>query len=120
MLKLGALGPSWRTVRQARLNFQRMVTAAPSGGLGNQMFQYAHALTHARRLGVPLALDLRWYEKGNRAFELRHFALSARILSTSQAETLQPNDLFDQYKAFRLLPRENSINAYSRGSKSAA
>lgn len=40
----------------------RRVVLRPSGGLGNQLFQYAAALAYARRIGVALRLDLHNYE----------------------------------------------------------
>ncbi|MGE0599807.1 MAG: alpha-1,2-fucosyltransferase [Dehalococcoidia bacterium] len=43
----------------------RRVVARLSGGLGNQMFQYAAALAYARRIGAPLRLDLASYEEGS-------------------------------------------------------
>lgn len=39
----------------------RRVVVRLSGGLGNQMFQYAAALAYARRCGLPLRLDLANY-----------------------------------------------------------
>ena len=39
------------------------VTVRVAGGLGNQMFQYAAARALALRLGVPLTLDLRFYDR---------------------------------------------------------
>lgn len=40
----------------------RRVVVRISGGLGNQLFQYAAALAYARRIGAPLRLDLANYE----------------------------------------------------------
>lgn len=55
-----------------------------SGGLGNQLFQYAAGRALAVRHGMPLALDPSWFEhipKSNtpRTFELAHYALAARV-----------------------------------------
>jgi hypothetical protein len=41
---------------------RRLVVARLSGGLGNQLFQYAAALGYARRIRVPLRLDLANYD----------------------------------------------------------
>src|SRR4029079_1980872 len=40
----------------------RRVVLRPSGGFGNQLFQYAAASAYAQRIGVPLRLDLAEYE----------------------------------------------------------
>jgi hypothetical protein len=48
------------------------VVVGLSGGLGNQMFQYAAGRSLALRLGAPLILDISWF--GGSAD--RHFALS--------------------------------------------
>ena len=56
------------------------VTIALSGGLGNQMFQYAAARGVANRLNVPLWLDTGFYTKGrHRTFDLQSFPLKASI-----------------------------------------
>ena len=47
------------------------VTVAITGGLGNQMFQYAAGRALAIRLGVPLKLDLAFYRKSRRGL-FRH------------------------------------------------
>jgi hypothetical protein len=43
------------------------------GGLGNQMFQYACGRSIAQRLGIPLYLDLSWFDNGSRAYMLDIF-----------------------------------------------
>jgi hypothetical protein len=40
----------------------RRVVLRPSGGFGNQLFQYTAASAYARRIGAPLRLDLAEYE----------------------------------------------------------
>jgi hypothetical protein len=52
------------------------VSVRIAGGLGNQMFQYAAARALALRHGVPLELDLGFYDAGrHRAYELGAFPL---------------------------------------------
>ncbi|MGE3075307.1 MAG: alpha-1,2-fucosyltransferase [Dehalococcoidia bacterium] len=53
--------PSWPALG---LPGPKQIVARLSGGLGNQMFQYAAALGHARRIGATLRLDLANYEDG--------------------------------------------------------
>ncbi|MCY4261338.1 MAG: hypothetical protein OXC91_13880 [Rhodobacteraceae bacterium] len=52
-----------------------------TGGLGNQLFQYANAFAVARRNNAELILDTRDLKTGpdSRRDLLAHFALSARI-----------------------------------------
>ena len=50
-----------------------MIITSLTGGLGNQMFQYAHALALSRRLGASLRLDFANY---GRPFALGVFGLS--------------------------------------------
>lgn len=46
------------------------------GGLGNQLFQYAAAYSLALRLGLPLVLDLGWYQENpQRSFALRSMGM---------------------------------------------
>lgn len=58
--------------------FQRPIVVGLSGGLGNQMFQYAAGRSLAIRLGVPLALDLSWFGgQSERQFALSPFRIEA-------------------------------------------
>jgi len=51
-----------------------------SGGLGNQMFQYAAGRALSLRLQVPLRLDLSWYaNRKDRKYALADFAIHAEI-----------------------------------------
>lgn len=44
------------------IKIMKSIVVHISGGLGNQMFQYAMGHALALRLGVPLKLDLAWFE----------------------------------------------------------
>jgi hypothetical protein len=58
----------------------RLAVVRLSGGLGNQLFQYAAALAYARRIHAPLRLDLANYEgdSPHREFLLGRLRLSIR------------------------------------------
>lgn len=52
-----------------------------SGGLGNQMFQYAMGRSLSLRLSAPLFLDLSWFEGvADRKFALRPFSIQAALI----------------------------------------
>lgn len=57
---------------------QQPVVVGLSGGLGNQMFQYAAGRSLSTRLGVPLVLDLSWFDgQSERQFALSPFCIEA-------------------------------------------
>lgn len=57
---------------------EQAVVVGLSGGLGNQMFQYAAGRSLAARFGVPLALDLSWFGgRSDRRFALHPFKIKA-------------------------------------------
>jgi hypothetical protein len=57
---------------------QKPVVVGLSGGLGNQMFQYAAGRSLALRLGLPLVLDLSWFVgRSDRKFALAPFRIEA-------------------------------------------
>ena len=65
-----------------------MITVALSGGMGNQMFQYATGCALASRLGCRLQLDARRYNRRQAfPYALGHFQINA-ALGTN--ETLPP------------------------------
>jgi len=67
------------------------VVSILDGGLGNQMFQYAAALSVSERLGAPLALDLRKLGKaGSRSFALDVFRLKEGVGLISEGEAPKP------------------------------
>lgn len=69
-----------------------MVTALLSGGLGNQMFQYAAAKALAKRLGTSPAIDLYPLIKKTQAtarpYELGIFNIDAPVVSTLRGKML--------------------------------
>lgn len=70
---------------------KKAVVVGLSGGLGNQMFQYAAGRALALRLGVPLRVDLSWFicQKA-RTYALASLAIEA---GTCDAETFVPGFL---------------------------
>ena len=63
---------------------RRSFTIRIYGGLGNQMFQYASGLGLARRRGVPMTLDLSWFETRvadeiERPYLLHHWAIDTPV-----------------------------------------
>ena len=60
-----------------------MITAQIKGGLGNQMFQYAMARALGLRTGRSTALDITSMKRdAYRKFELPHFNIEARVLTS--------------------------------------
>jgi hypothetical protein len=58
----------------------RMIVVQLSGGLGNQMFQYATGRALAARHGTQVVLDSSWIEsEGDDAYELGCFQLEAQL-----------------------------------------
>ncbi len=68
-----------------------MVIVELTGGLGNQLFQYAAARAVAHRNGVPLKLDLSWFEKHpQRTYALDGFMIDAGIATREEIAELRP------------------------------
>ncbi|UYO93994.1 alpha-1,2-fucosyltransferase [Pollutimonas sp. M17] len=64
-------------------NAKKSVVVGLSGGLGNQMFQYAAGRALALRLGVGLELDLSWFAgRKERLYALGAFAINAKTRGT--------------------------------------
>jgi len=62
-----------------------MIIMQLMGGLGNQMFQYALGRRLALERGVPLKLNLDWFEKfDDRCFELDQFNIKVQTASTDE------------------------------------
>jgi hypothetical protein len=86
-------------------NRSPLVVARVSGGLGNQLFQYAAGLSLAERIGGELKLDLSWYKseiRDDRRFCLAHFLATASVASESDVARVkrfrleQDMTVFDQ------------------------
>ena len=82
-----------------------MIVCHLSGGLGNQLFQYATAKRLSFMHGAELVLDLNWFEHAPRnasvrVYELWHYPITARL--ATEAESRQ----FKRYEGriARLLP----------------
>lgn len=71
-----------------------MIIVKITGGLGNQLFQYAAAKSLALKHNAPLYLDLSFYEsdvnKVNRKFYLPYFNNEYKILSRSDSKLFLP------------------------------
>lgn len=76
-----------------------------SGGLGNQMFQYAAGRSLAVRLGVPLTLDLSWFGgRVDRQFALAPFRIEATLRTQCSYLPLHGRALVSRFSR-RWLPR---------------
>lgn len=77
-----------------------MIATAITEGRGNQMFHYAVARARSLDLGVPLGLDLRWFDHGKWEYELGRYAVAGRPLTEGEAERWLPTPIFNQYFGF--------------------
>jgi len=75
-----------------------MITTMLQGGLGNQMFQYAHGLAQARRLGVELQLDTGLLDNdGLRQYNLDLFSgVDEAITKGSKANVIERGLPYDE------------------------
>ncbi len=97
---------------------QNAVYSQLVGGLGNQMFQYAAALSLAERLGVPVRLDTRWFGlTPNRSFMLDRFKVGAEV---ADAAELAAFDSPGRDRLKRKLRRQPVLAALSRHALLAA
>ena len=61
-----------------------MIISKLSGGLGNQLFQYAAGKSLAILNNTELFLDISFYENSpNRDFNLKEFSISSKVTSSS-------------------------------------
>ncbi len=64
-----------------------MIVVKMSGGLGNQLFQYAAGRSLSIRYQTPLKLDISSYENSDkRSFKLEHFNIHAKIATQSDIQ----------------------------------
>jgi hypothetical protein len=61
-----------------------MILLRMTGGLGNQLFQYAFGKSLATRFKTKLALDLSWYTNADRTFELDKFNVNYDLKITNR------------------------------------
>ena len=81
---------------------QKAYITALTGGLGNQMFQYAMGRSLAERHGVPLLLDVRGLKQDAlRSYALSHFRISAELAT----EADMPRELGRIGRRLHRLPR---------------
>lgn len=67
-----------------------MVVARITGGLGNQMFQYAAGKRLALKLGAEMKLDTYWYERtDSRSYELDAFQVPEKSVGRSEIRRLR-------------------------------
>jgi Glycosyl transferase family 11 len=72
-----------------------VVVVRLTGGLGNQLFQYAAARRLSLARGAELALDIGWFRHeaprypASRLYELQHLELPARVISLSPGTILR-------------------------------
>jgi len=100
---------------------KRIITLHVSGGLGNQMFQYAAARSAALRCDADLVLDLSFYHRGrHRNFELNHFNIAAvssplprgkvAALMAGLISTLRARSVYRE-NSFHYNPKFEHVNA---------
>ena len=67
-----------------------MVIVSISGGLGNQMFQYAFSYSISQKTHKVTKLDINNFQTSNlRKYELELFNISTHLISKAEAETLK-------------------------------
>ena len=88
---------------------EKVVVVKLSGGLGNQMFQYAAGRSASLRLKVPLVLDLSWFGVDpNRKFSLSPFKIDAVI--DKSTINLYSSKNFIEISLKKVLYKINTLN----------
>lgn len=73
-----------------------MIIVKLSGGLGNQLFQYATGRHLAEKNSADLKLDISDFKEDRfRAFDLDHFNISGKITTSEDLETFRSDDLLN-------------------------
>lgn len=87
-----------------------MIISQLSGGLGNQLFQYAYGYSRALELGVEFKIDLSFYETYEwHNFSLNPFNISAKIANSNEISYVKSLDNQFQNKIMRKL---NLVNPH--------
>lgn len=77
----------------------RPVVARLTGGLGNQMFQYAAGRAAAHQLRTGLVLDLRWYETpSDFPYSLHHFNIETHLAKRRDLPALGKDRLSNRWR----------------------
>ncbi len=96
-----------------------MVIIKTTGGLGNQLFQYATALEIAEYRNDTVVFDLEFQKKDTRRFELKNFGLKEKLLTDIQGKSISykfKNRLLKLYIKYIAYSRcENRIIQYLFG-----
>jgi hypothetical protein len=75
-----------------------MILIQLSGGLGNQMFQYAFGKALQLKQAKEIKLDISAFEEGYRKFELHHFKISLPVLNSKTSQINIKNSFFQKIK----------------------
>ena len=67
---------------EIKLTDSTLIIVKLNGGLGNQLFQYAMGRHLSEINQTELKLDISWYEKGIRNYELKYFNIKAGLTTT--------------------------------------
>lgn len=93
-----------------------------NGGLGNQLFQYAMGRHLSEINQTELKLDISWYEKGIRSYELKYFNIKAGLTTTEDTilitkMTTRWSDRIDRNIIQKLKPyyRRNHVHEQRTG-----
>jgi hypothetical protein len=96
--------PQYRCVRST----VGCVSVELAGGLGNQMFQYAHGLALAREIGADFKLEFADY---GRPFALHHFGISLDPDVPCDAEVIRDDNDFNEMVEWPTLSRIRASTA---------